>query len=162
MASESSPAVRDVEVTIKLPASRKSKAGTAHGDRKSIHDILVTHFGLSGPAILNPLEIVAEQRKCASSGGFRRSGLARHYPRHRCTVCWSGSSDARSRKRWSPPGESNSRKSLLRRCNRGSFPNLFLTGEVLDLMGPSGGYNLLLAFSTGRLAARAAAKTLIL
>jgi predicted flavoprotein YhiN len=32
------------------------------------------------------------------------------------------------------------------------IPNLFLTGEVLDLTGPSGGYNLQLAFSTGHLA----------
>jgi predicted flavoprotein YhiN len=32
------------------------------------------------------------------------------------------------------------------------LPNLFLTGEVLDLTGPSGGYNLQLAFSTGHLA----------
>jgi predicted flavoprotein YhiN len=31
-------------------------------------------------------------------------------------------------------------------------PNLFVTGEVLDLTGPSGGYNLQLAFSTGHLA----------
>ena len=31
-------------------------------------------------------------------------------------------------------------------------PGLFLTGEVLDLTGPSGGYNLQLAFSTGHLA----------
>jgi predicted flavoprotein YhiN len=30
--------------------------------------------------------------------------------------------------------------------------NLFVTGEVLDLTGPSGGYNLQLAFSTGHLA----------
>jgi predicted flavoprotein YhiN len=31
-------------------------------------------------------------------------------------------------------------------------PNFFLAGEVLDLTGPSGGYNLQLAFSTGHLA----------
>ena len=31
-------------------------------------------------------------------------------------------------------------------------PRLFLAGEVLDLTGPSGGYNLQLAFSTGFLA----------
>jgi predicted flavoprotein YhiN len=31
-------------------------------------------------------------------------------------------------------------------------PGLFLTGEVMDLTGPSGGYNLQLAFSTGHLA----------
>jgi predicted flavoprotein YhiN len=31
-------------------------------------------------------------------------------------------------------------------------PGLYLTGEVMDLTGPSGGYNLQLAFSTGHLA----------
>ncbi len=31
-------------------------------------------------------------------------------------------------------------------------PHFFITGEVLDLTGPSGGYNLQLAFSTGHLA----------
>jgi predicted Rossmann fold flavoprotein len=33
-------------------------------------------------------------------------------------------------------------------------PGLFLAGEVLDLTGPSGGYNLQLAFSTGHQAGR--------
>ncbi|HUO08384.1 MAG TPA: NAD(P)/FAD-dependent oxidoreductase [Phycisphaerae bacterium] len=37
-------------------------------------------------------------------------------------------------------------------------PNLFLTGEVLDLTGPSGGYNLQLAFSTGHLAGSVVAR----
>jgi predicted flavoprotein YhiN len=40
-------------------------------------------------------------------------------------------------------------------------PNLFVTGEVLDLTGPSGGYNLQLAFSTGHLAGVEAARKLI-
>jgi len=40
--------------------------------------------------------------------------------------------------------------------------NLYLAGEVLDLTGPSGGYNLQLAFSTGHLAATTAATRLAL
>lgn len=39
-------------------------------------------------------------------------------------------------------------------------PNLFVTGEVLDLTGPSGGYNLQLAFSTGHLAGAVAGERL--
>ncbi len=39
-------------------------------------------------------------------------------------------------------------------------PELYLTGEVLDLTGPSGGYNLQLAFSTGRLAGVSVAERL--
>ena len=34
---------------------------------------------------------------------------------------------------------------------------LFLAGEVLDVVGPCGGYNLQFAFSSGALAGRAAA-----
>ncbi|MBR3213559.1 MAG: NAD(P)/FAD-dependent oxidoreductase, partial [Methanosphaera sp.] len=32
------------------------------------------------------------------------------------------------------------------------IPNLYFAGEVLDLYGPTGGYNLKIAFSTGYLA----------
>jgi predicted flavoprotein YhiN len=39
-------------------------------------------------------------------------------------------------------------------------PGLYLVGEVLDLTGPSGGYNLQLAFSTGHLAGESAAAAL--
>jgi hypothetical protein len=39
-------------------------------------------------------------------------------------------------------------------------PGLYVTGEVLDLTGPSGGYNLQLAFSTGHLAGTSAAALL--
>lgn len=39
-------------------------------------------------------------------------------------------------------------------------PGLYLAGEVLDLTGPSGGYNLQLAFSTGHLAGTAAGRGL--
>ena len=37
-------------------------------------------------------------------------------------------------------------------------PGLYFAGEVLDIDGPTGGYNLTLAFATGRLAARSAAR----
>ena len=36
------------------------------------------------------------------------------------------------------------------------FPNLFLAGEILDLDGPTGGYNLQLCWSTGYLAGQSA------
>ncbi|NTU67151.1 MAG: NAD(P)/FAD-dependent oxidoreductase [Candidatus Moranbacteria bacterium] len=38
-------------------------------------------------------------------------------------------------------------------------PNLFLTGEILDLDGPTGGYNLQIAWSTGRAAGESAARS---
>ena len=38
-----------------------------------------------------------------------------------------------------------------------SIPNLYFAGEVLDLHGPTGGYNLKIAFSTGYLAGMSAA-----
>ena len=38
------------------------------------------------------------------------------------------------------------------------IPNLYFAGEVLDLYGPTGGYNLKLAFSTGYLAGLSASK----
>lgn len=39
-----------------------------------------------------------------------------------------------------------------------STPNLFFAGETLDLHGPTGGYNLKIAFSTGYLAGLSASK----
>ena len=38
------------------------------------------------------------------------------------------------------------------------IPNLYFAGEVLDLDGPTGGYNLKIAFSTGYLAGLSASK----
>jgi len=37
------------------------------------------------------------------------------------------------------------------------IPNLFLCGEILDLAGPVGGYNLQAAFATGYVAGESAA-----
>ena len=38
------------------------------------------------------------------------------------------------------------------------IPNLYFAGEVLDLHGPTGGYNLKIAFSTGYLAGLSASE----
>ena len=38
------------------------------------------------------------------------------------------------------------------------LPGLFLTGEMLDIVGHCGGFNLQFAFSTGILAGRAASR----
>ena len=40
-------------------------------------------------------------------------------------------------------------------------PGLYFAGEILDLDGDTGGYNLQIAFSTGYLAGSSAARTLI-
>ena len=37
-------------------------------------------------------------------------------------------------------------------------PNLYFAGEILDLDGPTGGYNLKIAFSTGFLAGKSASE----
>jgi predicted flavoprotein YhiN len=39
-------------------------------------------------------------------------------------------------------------------------PGLYFAGEILDLDGDTGGYNLQIAFSTGYLAGSSAARTL--
>ena len=39
-----------------------------------------------------------------------------------------------------------------------TIPNLYFAGEVLDLDGPTGGYNLKIAFSTGYLAGLSASE----
>ncbi|MGL6298069.1 MAG: NAD(P)/FAD-dependent oxidoreductase, partial [Methanobacteriaceae archaeon] len=40
-------------------------------------------------------------------------------------------------------------------------PNLYFVGELLDIHGPTGGYNLQIAFSTGYLAGESVAKKYI-
>ncbi len=240
-------AVRDVEITIE-PLGKKSKFKTT----TSIHDLLFTHFGLSGPAVLNPSEIVAELLE-TSPAVTLRVDFARHTTHdqaHALLRSWQqhhGKKRLRTMLSQSTPEliitttspdqttpESPSignRKSvienplslparlaikvceledispdqvcaaltsaqihrLVQRIKQSPFtitatrgfkeamvtaggvklsevnpntmesklvPNLYFTGEVLDLTGPSGGYNLQLAFSTGHLAARAIAQKL--
>lgn len=246
-------AVRDVEVIIETSPNRKSKIE----NRKSIHDLLFTHFGLSGPAILNPSETVAELLETSPTVtlhvDFARHttheqahALLRHWQQHLGkkrlrtmlaqsapeTIITSTSPDQtdapseialdesrKTRREFQPsdlalparlavkvceleaisPDQPCAELSaahmhrLVERIKRCPFiisatrgfkeamvtaggirlsevnpqtlesrivPGLFVTGEVLDLTGPSGGYNLQLAFSTGNLAALAAAKQL--
>ncbi len=221
-------AVRDVEVTV---PGKKGKVA-------SVGDMLFTHFGLSGPAILNPSEIVAEMLEGAETVAvavdFARHvtheaahGLFRQWQQtqgkkllrkvlsqnvteiviHSTSPDQTGAEggDAERRGVMLParlaekileleqiPLEQtcatlNARQihRLVGRIKQCPFaitatrgfkeamvtaggvklsevnprtmesrivPNLFLSGEVLNLTGPSGGYNLQLAFSTGHLA----------
>jgi len=41
------------------------------------------------------------------------------------------------------------------------FPNLFLAGEILDLDGPTGGYNLQICWSTGYVAGQSASQRVV-
>jgi predicted flavoprotein YhiN len=222
-------AVQDVEVEILPPPHEKSKIK----NRKSTNDMLFTHFGLSGPAILNPSEIVAELLEKFDTVTLRID-FARHLPYDHVAATlrtWQQHEGKKLvRKMLShhpdsslPPIENQKSKiknppppflparlaekfcelesippdqpcatltaahihHLTERLKNSRFtvhatrgfkeamvtaggiklsevdphtleskitPRLFLTGEVLDLTGPSGGYNLQLAFSTGYLA----------
>jgi predicted flavoprotein YhiN len=234
-------AIRDVEAKISISGTLPKLA--TGKPAPSINDLLFTHFGLSGPAILNLSEIVAELlekfetvplkvdfarhlshdqchaqlRHWQQSQGKKllRKLLAQHTPDITIT---STSPD----KTWSdlPATQDSGLRTqdlslptrlaekflelediahdqpaatltsahihrLVERIKNATFsihntrgfkeamvtaggiklaevnpnslesklvPSLFLTGEVLDLTGPSGGYNLQLAFSTAHLA----------
>ena len=245
-------AVRDIEVTIEPPSNQKSKMGGGE-NRKSHGDLLFTHFGLSGQAILNPSEIVAAMLETApppspavtlrvdftprashdAAHAILRSWQQHHGKKRLRTMLadrapeiliTTTSPDQTAAESPGPSIEDQNsggakignplalparlavalcqledippdqpcatltaaqihRLALrLKRCpftiiaTRGFqeamvtaggvslrevdprtlesrlVPGLFLTGEVLDLTGPSGGYNLQLAFSTGHLA----------
>ncbi len=232
-------AVRDVEVTIEPPANRKSKIE----NRKFAGDMLFTHFGLSGPAMLNASEIVAAMLDANPTVTLHvdfsphtthdaAHALLRHWQQHhgkrRLRTMLADPAPEILITTTNPdqtaPGTASENGTLkienplalparlavkvceleqinpdqpcanltsaqmhrlverIKRCpctitaTRGFaeamvtaggvalreveprtlesrlVPNLFLTGEVLDLTGPSGGYNLQLAFSTGHLA----------
>ena len=235
-------AVRGIELTI--PKQGHIKTTRSRGD------MLFTHFGLSGPAVLNPSEVIAELLESTSSvqilidfsptlshdelhallrswqqthGKKRlRTMLSLHQPEEP-TLIRTTSPDQTD---LPPPAQSESGirislpvrlapalctlesispeepcahltaaqiHHLALRIKRTPFgitatrgfkeamvtaggislgevnpdtmeskivPGLFLTGEVLDLTGPSGGYNLQLAFSTGHLAGTVIAERL--
>jgi predicted Rossmann fold flavoprotein len=245
-------AVRNVEVEIVPPRieNRKSKIENS----TSSGDLLFTHFGLSGPAILNPSEIVAALLETSPTVGLHVDFLPRtsHEAAHGVLRQWQ---QRHGKKRLrimladpapeititatspdqtaiqSPETPSENRKlkienpltlparlavklceleqispdqpcatltsaqihrlvERLKRCpftitaTRGfgeamvtaggvslrevdphtleskHVPGLFVAGELLDLTGPSGGYNLQLAFSTGHLAGATIARRL--
>ena len=239
-------AVEEVEVRIAV-SGPLPKLATGR-PVPSVNDMLFTHFGLSGPAVLNPSEIVAELLEKFETVevvvDFARAmthealhALMRSWQQHsgkkllRKILCQhardieitstspdqtgiGGAAGSGERREFSLPTRlaekflelegipreqicatltSAQMHRLVERIKQSRFtvtgtrgfkeamvtaggvklsevdpktmeskvcPNLFLTGEVLDLTGPSGGYNLQLAFSTGSLAGRAIAERL--
>ncbi|MGC8560219.1 MAG: NAD(P)/FAD-dependent oxidoreductase [Phycisphaerae bacterium] len=202
-------AVRNVKVAIEAPGPLPRLA--TGKPAPSINDMLFTHFGLSGPAVLNLSEIVAELLEKFSSVGLKidfshhisseewRSTFARW--RQTCgkkllktllsesfpvrltemflrlaatpddTLCSNVTSAQTHRlieciknTRFEVIATRGFKEAMVtaggvrldevdpRTMESRICRNLFLAGEVLDLTGPSGGYNLQLAFSTGYLA----------
>ncbi len=210
-------AVPDVEVRIEAPGPLPRLA--TGKPMPSVNDLLFTHFGLSGPAVLNVSEIIAELLEKFSDMTLRID-FVRHQTREQLADRMRHWRDAHGRKlvrtmlgEWVPQrladmfcrlaGVEESQicsqvaaqhihalLELIKTCRvtvyatRGfkeamvtaggvrldqvnpqtmesrNCPRLFLAGEVLDLTGPSGGYNLQLAFSTGHLAGQSAAQIL--
>jgi len=208
-------AVRDVKVAIDAPGPLPRLA--TGKPSPSINDLLFTHFGLSGPAVLNLSEMVAEllekfetirlkvdfshlitheQWRHMLYGWRQHHGdrllktqLATHFPTRLAakllelantpdhTLCSSvtsaqmhqliewikntrfevyatrGFKEAMVTAGGIKLSEVSPNTMESRICD-----NLFLAGEILDLTGPSGGYNLQLAFSTGFLAGQSIAE----
>lgn len=185
----------------------------------TVNDLLFTHFGLSGPAVLNPSEIVAELLEkfdtvvlrvdfCRTLSYEEVSQLLRQWqqqdgkklvrkklaepregmnglglptrlaekfcelegigPEQPCAMLTSPQlhrlTERLKNRRFHVHATRGFKEAMVtaggvklaevdpRTLESKIVPGLFLTGEVLDLTGPSGGYNLQLAFSTGHLA----------
>ncbi len=210
-------AVRDVEVRIEIsgPLPRLATGKPT----PSIQDLLFTHFGLSGPAVLNLSEIVAELLEKFSPVPLRVDFVRQHSRQELAAMlrAWHGESGRKLVKTMVgqlvpqklaemlshladiPPEHpcaaltGRQMHALIEHLKACRFQvhqtrgfkeamvtaggvrlaevnpqtmqsrlnaHLFLAGEILDLTGPSGGYNLQLAFSTGRLAGSAIAQRL--
>ena len=212
-------AVRDVEVRIEIsgPLPRLATGKPT----PSVNDLLFTHFGLSGPAVLNLSEIVAELLEKFTPVPLRVDFI-RRYSRQELSNrlrAWHDESGRKLVKTMLAQMIPQSLSEIL--CHLADIPpeqpcaaltgrqmhalteylkacrfhvhqtrgfkeamvtaggvrlsevdpqtmqsrlntHLFLAGEILDLTGPSGGYNLQLAFSTGRLAGWAIAQRVAL
>ncbi|MGC8624276.1 MAG: NAD(P)/FAD-dependent oxidoreductase [Phycisphaerae bacterium] len=210
-------AVADVLVHIAAPGPLPQLA--TGKPEPSINDLLFTHFGLSGPAVLNISEVVAELLE-----KFPEIVLSVDFVRHQSHMalatllrCWhttAGKKLVRSQLAQLIPQRladmfccfadikqgqccanltAAQMHKLLEQLKNSHFtvygtrgfkeamvtaggvrldeidphtmqsrlnPQFFLAGEVLDLTGPSGGYNLQLAFSTGWLAGVSMARQL--
>jgi len=210
-------AIADVEIRIEVegPLPRLATGKPT----PSVNDLLFTHFGLSGPAILNPSEIVAELLEKFPAVGIRvdflrhqshdqlaatlRSWQQHHgkklirkqlatlvpirlaekicellsiHPEQTCSTLTSAQMHQLIERlkvsRFSIHATRGFKEAMVtaggvkldevdpRTMQSKLVPGLYLVGEVLDLTGPSGGYNLQLAFSTGHLAGTHAARTL--
>lgn len=189
-----------------------------HKRERSRGDVLFTHFGLSGPAVLNLSDTVAlllsagtapvplvidllpeagaaalEAELTAGPGADGRKGvrgvLSRHVPERLADHLLAAAGGAAGvtigtlpravrrklverLKSW--PVAVHATKGMAQAMvTGGGIPvrdvdprtmesrraaGLYLTGELLDLTGPSGGYNLQLAWSTGLVAGESAAR----
>ena len=210
-------AVEDVEVKIVVTGPLPVLA--TGRPVPTVNDMLFTHFGLSGPAILNPSEIVAELlekfetvvlridfarqlsyeevsqklrgwqqtegkklvRKMLGEsreglGGLalpvrlaeKFCGLEGIVAEQACATLTSPQihrlTERVKNSRFTVMGTRGFKEAMVtaggikltevdpRTLESKICAGLFVTGEVLDLTGPSGGYNLQLAFSTGHLA----------
>ena len=211
-------AVRDVKVTIDAPGPLPRLA--TGKPEPSINDLLFTHFGLSGPAVLNLSEMVAEllekfptvrlkvdfshtmshdQWRNTFDDWRRQHGarllknqLGQTIPSrlvamflqltgtpdttvcssvtnaqvHQLIECIKNTGFALHATRGFKEAMVTAGGVRLDEVNPNTMesrvcPDLFLAGEVLDLTGPSGGYNLQLAFSTGFLAGEAIAEKIL-
>lgn len=202
-------AVADVMVRIQAPGPLPRLA--TGKPQPSINDLMFTHFGLSGPAVLNISEIVAELLEKFPEI-ILRVDFARHRSHDHLATMLRNWHDADGKKLVRTklaelvpqrladmfchlveldPSQACANltaaqiQKFIERLKASQFtvyatrgfkeamvtaggvrldevnpdtmqsrlnPQLFLAGEVLDLTGPSGGYNLQLAFSTGWLA----------
>ncbi len=207
--------MQDIEVRIEVPGPLPRLA--TGKPTPTINDMLFTHFGLSGPAVLNPSEIVAELLEKFPTVTLRidfsrhqtqdqlaqlmRTWQQHHgrkliksmlaelipqrlaekfceilaiYPEQTCANLTAAQihqlterlkvlrftiHDTRGFKEAMVTAGGVSLSEVNPHTMESKLvPHLYLVGEVLDLTGPSGGYNLQLAFSTGHLAGCAAAE----
>jgi len=210
-------AVPDVQVRIEVPGPLPRLA--TGKPTPSVNDMLFTHFGLSGPAVLNISEIVAELLERFGEVSLRVNFVRRYSQDQLADLMryWHASDGRKLVK--TMLSELIPQRLAEMFCRLGDIsgeqtcanltaaqihtivtqlsasrvtvyqtrgfkeamvtaggvrldevdPNtmrslindqLYLAGEVLDLTGPSGGYNLQLAFSTGRLAGACVARRL--
>ncbi len=211
-------AVEGVEVRIEAPGPLPRLA--TGKPTPTINDLLFTHFGLSGPAVLNPSEIVAELLEKFETVTLRvdfvrakthedLSAILRNWQQQQgkklVRKMLGELLPQRLAEKFCELEEISTEQicadlnagqihRLIERLKVSRFtifatrgfkeamvtaggvtlsevdphtyeskrvPGLYITGEVLDLTGPSGGYNLQLAFSTGHLAGVKAAEALL-
>jgi predicted Rossmann fold flavoprotein len=213
-------AVPDVTVRIALRQAGVLPRLATGKPEPSINDLMFTHFGLSGPAVLNISEIAAELLEKFPEI-LLRIDFSRHHSHEALAAMlrkWhdtEGKKLVRTRLAELIPQRlaemfcrlehidqhqacanltARQIQKLVERIKASSFTvyetrgfkeamvtaggvrldevfpatmqsrvnsQLFLAGEVLDLTGPSGGYNLQLAFSTGHLAGSSVARYLM-
>lgn len=137
-----SPCATFEDVTLRIISSGKT-VGTTHGTLE------IEKYGITGPAVVNASRLIARQN--LKNYTFEVERGSDHWTLHpikprplkeaMITVGGVALDEV-------DPCTMESKK----------IPGLYFAGEVLDVDGPSGGYNLQAAFSTARLAIEAIAR----